>query len=471
MPRTTKFKAVPYPIVGPSSESASLRYSAQRTINLYPELGQDGVTPTMLREFPGLKLLAAGTIGEFDRGTHVFKNVLYQVAGGELYTINSVGTRTSIGSINGTQPVSMSNNGIVMVIVTELSVYTYDGALLTTITVTPQPTAVDFLNSQFIFTHSDGTFGVTDVGTTTVSAYGTPESKPDGLVVVRIFNQFLYAFGESTIEPWQNVASAFGELPFARMNGQITESVGLAARDAVTNTENALYFISDRGEPNVMPDFTPKRISNPAISEQWRNYTISDSRVETAQFASLNFIIFTFPTDQKTWCYVEQYDFWFELHHDTAGSRWVGASITEAYGKTFVSDFANGNVYELDEDTYTNNGVTRAYERVMAPISGSKLGEPGSKYKMSSFRIEMETGIGNAAEMDPILEVSYSTDGGQTFGSSSFVKDAGQAGQFLKVMKTYTNRYFRNLTIKLRMTEPTKCRFYNASLDVRVGGR
>lgn len=471
MPNTKAFQTIPYAIVGESAESASSKFSKARTLNLYPEVGDDGVSLAMLREFPGLKVLATSGLGEFDRGTHTFNNVLYQVAGGALFTINSVGTRTSIGSIDGTQPVSIADNGSLMLIVTELSVYTYDGSTLTTISISPRVISVDYLNNQFIYTHADGTVGISDVGLTTVSLFFTPESDPDGLVNAYIFNQYLYAFGETTIEPQEPRVTGAGLVPFVRMNGQITEEVGLSNRDAITNTQKAIYFVSDRGEPNQMVDFTPKRISNPAISEQWKDYTISDATVETAQFASLNFVIFTFPTDAKVWCYVEQYDFWLELEQDTSGGRWSGASISEAYGKTFVSDFNNGNVYELDEETFTNNGVTRAYERILAPLSGSKLGQPGTLFYLSAFRIEMETGIGNDAEPNPVLDVSYSTNGGETFASSSFVKDLGEAGDFLKVMETYSNKAFRNFAVKLRVTAPTKCRFFNSSLDVRAGSK
>ena len=96
---------------------------------------------------------------------------------------------------------------------------------------------------QFFYDDDDGRVGVSDIGGTTVPAgnYFTPESNPDELVRTYIFNQFIYVYSTDSIEPWQ---PATGLPPVERMNGAIVENVGIAGKDAISNTENAMYFIA-----------------------------------------------------------------------------------------------------------------------------------------------------------------------------------------------------------------------------------
>lgn len=469
MPRTTEFKAIDYPAVGESYQSPHLPASAQRTLNFYPERLKD--ESVVLHVFPGLNRLTSGSAGEFDRGMHVFNGVLYQVAASVLYSINSVGTRTNIGTIAGSGRVSMADNGSTMVIVTSGTEYTYDGATLSTVTIGYTPSNVEYLNNQFIYDGNDGRFAVSDVGTYTVSAgnYGTPESRPDTFVRSYVFNQYLYLFCSTSIEPWQNTGQ--GTPPFQRLNNAIIEDTGLSGKDAIANTHNAIYFISQHNEAHQMQGFQTKRISTVAISNEWRDYTTPDAVVQTAQFNSLDVVIFQFPTDGKTWGYVEQYDLWFELEHSVSGTdRWRGNSVAYAYGNTYVADFYNGNVYELDLDTYTNNDEVVKRERIFAPLNGHKFKNPRQLFQLGRFALACSTGVGNAAELNPQLAMSFSTDGGRTFGAEVF-KKLGQQGQFNKQVETYSNKHFQDFAARIRYTEPTALSIYAASLDIREAGR
>lgn len=463
------YKTVDYPAVGASYRSPSLPASAQRTVNMYPEAVQNGLEEVILHNFPGLDRVLAGSAGEFDRGLHVFRDNLYQVAGSQLYLVNSTYSRTSIGSIAGSGRVSMANNGSTMVIVTGGSEYTYDGTTFTATTLGQNPTNVEYLNNRFLYDDDDGRVGVGDVGGTTVTSgnYFTPQSTPDDLVRTFVHNQFAYLFGEKSIEPWQNVTS--GTPPFERMNGAIIENVGLSGRNAIDSTETAIYFVSDKGEAQQLQGFRPNNISTVAVANEWRSYTISDAIVNTVQAQSLDFVIFSFPTDGKTWAYVEDYGLWFELEHGTAGDRWRGNSIIEVYGKTIVADYATGNIYELDPDTFTDNGATTVRERIFAPLAGEKFSRPRQFYQMSEFGLSIETGLGNASERNPLIAVAFSTDGGKSWSNERF-KKVGQEGEYRKDVKVNSNQHFKDLTVRLRYTEPNKFSLYSSYIKVRQSG-
>lgn len=465
-----RFRTVDYPAVGASYRSPSLPASAQRLVNMYPEALENGLVNVAAHNFPGLNRKLSGNSGEFDRGCHIFKGNLYQVAGSQLYLVSSGYVRTAIGSIGGTSRVSIADNGSVMVIVTNGSgEYTYDGATFTSTTLGQNPSNVEYLNNQFFYDDDDGRVGVSSIGGTTVPAgnYFTPESNPDELVRTYVYNQFLYVFGERTIEPWQ---PATGTPPVERMNGAIVENVGIAGRSAVANTESAIYFVSNKGDAYQLSGFSPRTISTVAIANEWRNYTLSDALVQTVDILSLDFVIFSFPTDQKTWGYVEQYGLWFELETGTDGSRWLGNTIIDAYGNNVVADYATGNIYELDEGVYTDNDLTTVRERIWAPLAGEKFGKPRQMLQMTEFGLSIETGLGNTTEREPLVAISFSTDGGKTFSNERF-KQIGQEGEYLKDVKINANKHFKDLTSKIRFTEPNKFSLFTSYIQIREVGR
>lgn len=467
----SRFNTVDYPAVGASYRSPALPASAQRTVNLYPEVVQNGLEEVVLHNFPGLKRVLSGNAGEFDRGLYVFKGNLYQVAGSQLYLVSSGFVRTPIGSIAGTGRVSMSDNGSTMVIVTGGSgEYTFDGTTFASVTLGQNPTNVEYLNSSFFFDDDDGRVAVSDPGTTTVPVlnYFTPESTPDKLVRSYAFNQFIYLFCENSIEPWQYTGT--GQPPVERMNGAIIENVGLASRSAIANTEKAIYFLSDKGSAEQLQGFSPNEITTVAVANEWRKYTLTDAIVQTIDIQGLDFVVFAFPTNGKTWCYVEQYGLWFELEHGTKGERWRGNSIIEAYGDTIVADYATGNIYELDPDTYTDNGTTTVRERIFAPLAGEKFQKPRQWYQWTEFGLSLQTGVGTPVERKPKLAISFSTDGAQTFSNERF-KDLGDTGIYRTDIRVNDNKHFQDLTVKLRYTEPTRFSLFSSYIKIRESGR
>ena len=171
----------------------------------------------------------------------------------------------------------------------------------------------------------------------------------------------------------------------------------------------------------------------------------------------------------KTWGYVEQYDLWFELDHDTDEQRWLGNSIVRAYNKIWVADYASGNVYNLDSNTYTNNETTIMRQRTFQPIGGETFGKPRQLYQMSALRISCSTGVGTPSETNPLLMIAMSTDGGRSYNGEVW-KKLGAEGDY-KQVETYSNRHYRDLTVRLRYAEETPFSLLAASLDVREAGR
>ncbi|MCZ2909643.1 hypothetical protein NYY60_19255, partial [Acinetobacter baumannii] len=69
-----------------------------------------------------------------------------------------------------------------------------------------------------------------------------------------------------------------------------------------------------------------------------------------------------FPTAGKSWLYDAASNNWTELQSGLAGGRHRGEIGIEYLNKILVSDYENGNIYEVMPDVYTDNGQPRPYE-------------------------------------------------------------------------------------------------------------
>ena len=84
--------------------------------------------------------------------------------------------------------------------------------------------------------------------------------------------------------------------------------------------------------------------------------------------------------------------------------------------------------------------------------------------------MSIETGVGNSSEIEPLVIIAFSTDGGRTFANGKF-KQVGQQGEYLKDVKTNSNRHFKDLTVRIRYTEPNKFSLFTSYIQIREAGR
>ena len=111
-------------------------------INLFPEAipeGSGGKEAGFLMRCPGLRLLATVGTGPI-RGLWVTNGVAYVVSGSQLYSMTTSYVSTFRGTVSGTGPVSMADNGTQLFIACNPLSYIYNVDTL----VFAQITDVDF---------------------------------------------------------------------------------------------------------------------------------------------------------------------------------------------------------------------------------------------------------------------------------------------------------------------------------------
>lgn len=474
------FQTIPVQVTGPSYQSRSKPLSSQVTQNWYPQFNELGKDQFVSMPFPGLKLL--GNASGIDRGFHRMAEILYQVKGTSVYEIDKLGNHTLRGVIPGTGRAIIRDDGINMYIVADLKVwkYTTDTNAVTEVT-NPNITgakSVDFFNNQFIYT-KDKFSTVSDVGNG-ASASGLniigEETLPDDLMRDYVFDEVIYRCGVRSIVGWYN--SGVGAPPIDKLQGRIF-TIGLAAINSIAKTDQAFYWLGDDFVIYRASSGREERISTDAISNEIQKYSrVDDAIGNTFTFEGQNFYSITFPSGNKTFVMSESLGVngWFELssgvNSPLQSAAYQGTSIISAYGKNFVADVDNGNVYELDLNTFTNNSGPLQRIRTTQSASGDLLGAKGKRIQMSCLKLIMETGVGVISGQgdNPRIMIEYSDDGGRTWRAGSWPR-VGRLGEFALQVEFFDLGSFYDRIFRISTTDPVNYTIYSATIDLRLAGK
>ena len=385
-----------------SYQSTRLPVTSQTTLNLYPH------TITGYRPFPGLKVFsrfnaaiealdaadggldaADGTLftayiaGGDDRGQQLMKNILYVVSGRSLFKIESAGSGSYIGVIDGTIPVSMATNGTQLIIVAGAHKYVYTasgGLAAITDSDLDDAYTVAYLDSRFIYDQPDGEFVASDLndGTSIDPFYfAEAEAFPDNILAVYPLNQLIYMLGETSTEVWYT--SGVGVPPLDR---QAVIEHGLIGRYAVDSVDDTLYFVDHHRRPAVVEgaQYAPLILSS-AMAKAWDDYpesAMSTVRVACYSHELENFIDFIFPQVDKVWTFHEPSRQWFEKTLTTT-------SAIRAFGKTLLLGESNATMYELDG--YINDGDVVERTKDTGLINSETFGAPGRSMTLNTLYI------------------------------------------------------------------------------------
>jgi hypothetical protein len=470
------FQTLPVQITGGSYLSQSKPLSSQQTINFYPKSTPLAKEKFVMFSFPGLKL--SGTSAGIDRGLHRMAEILYQVKGQTLFRIAKDGVHTSLGAIAGTDRCIMANDGLNLFIVSASSgvfKYNSDDNVITLVTDSNIVGAksVAFINNQFIYTN-DLFSVVSNVGDgSTANGLNIigEESLPDNMVRDYIFDDIIYRASERSIVAWYN--SGVGNPPIEKLQGRIFQ-VGLAAINSIDRTDDALYWLGDDFSIYQSSAGAKLKISTDAISNEIQGYsTVSDAIANVFTIDGINFYCINFPSGGKTFVLNETLgqQGWFELSSGTNGGNYQGASFLGCYGKTFVADVSNGNVYTLDAKTYTNNGDSIKRVRTTGSVNSEPFGVNGKMTQMSKAKFIMESGVGliSGQGEDPRIMVEYSDDGGFTWKHGSWPR-VGRLGERTLQIEFYNLTKFYDRIFRISTTDPVAYSIFSATIDLRLVG-
>jgi hypothetical protein len=291
------------------------------------------------------------------------------------------------------------------------------------------------------------------------SDFFTAEGSPDRIQSVIADQRELFAFGEETLEVYYNSGDA--DLTFQRFQGGFKQT-GCAAKFSPARIDNNIFWLSrnDRGDGQVTrlgEGYQPMVISTPALDYQISQYsTISDAFGYAYQYEGHEFYVLTFPTAGATWVFDVSTQQWHRRAHNISGtfpSRERYNCHVFAFGKHLFGDYNNGKIYAMDSDTYTFDS-TRVERQFITP----NITEEERRIRIAEAQIDMEEGVGDPNEDDTSIWLSYSKDGGHTYGNE-VERSMGDLGDYDRRVIWRRLGEARNWTFKMRTWAPVKLIF------------
>ena len=395
------------PILGSTYVTRSINAADARMVNLFPEvIPEGGKEPAFLQRCPGLAFLSTVGTGPV-RGLWAFSpndGVGFVVSGTELYKINNAYAVTLIGTVAGSGPVSMADNGTQLFIAANGPSYIYNnttnafGQILDSDF--PGAVTVCYLDGYFVFNepNSQKMWVTTLLDGTSIDPleFASTEGSPDGLLAVVSNFREVWAFGTNSIEVWYD--SGATDFPLQRIQGAFNE-LGCAAPYSIAKMDNGLFWLGrDRRGQGIVyraNGYQGQRISTHAVEWQIQQYTdMSDAIAYTYQQDGHSFYVLIFPTANTTWVYDAATQAWHERAGFAEGAFTRHRSNCQMAfnNKIVVGDFENGNIYAFDLDVYADNGQIQKWLRTWRALPTGQNNLKRTAHH--SLQLDCETGVG-----------------------------------------------------------------------------
>lgn len=471
-------------LFGVGMKGISPAISAQRRINCYLQAQKDADRAQLaLVGCPGLSLFT--NLGASpSRGMWAVNTLTtpldFTVHQNTLYSINNTMAQSVIGTIGTTSgDVSMADDGKYLVLVDGSKGYVYNmqspGGLnvISDGNFTSSPKTVTWQDNYFIV--NAGTTNQFQLSQITPSVDPTvwpavqinfTGAGPSALQACISQNSILNLFSNETSEFWQDAGTA--DFPFSVIPGSAQE-YGLASAWSLCKYDNSVagLFKNKMGEVNVsrLAGFRLQQISTTELDYIINQYsTTADAEAYGYMNGGHPMLQITFPTAGYTWEYDGFTQTWGERQSTTGGRYWA-QKFANFQGKRLVSDYQNGNIYQIDPTVYTDNTSMIPMEVVSKHIWSD------DKYlSIPQIQIDMQAGVGlvSGQGSNPQIDLQVSKDGGRSFTSIGFAS-MGKIGQYTTRVIWRRLGRARDWVLKLRITDPVFRVITGASAEIAGG--
>ncbi len=480
--------------VGGTYDAAASLQDNQKSINYYVEIdpNTDAKTPNALLSAPGLIDLGQSVYAGEVRGMWVLYNGKAIVVVGSIVLLMAIVSNpgnvrptfnyTKVGTLVSTSgPVSIRDNGVghICVIVDGANMYVYN-TITGSFVVSTDPA---FLGSLLVC-EIDGWFVFQQPGTQkfyTSPLYWDGSSPFDGTyfslkddahdpcVSMIEQNRELWLIGSETTEVWYNAGGNY--FPFSRLQGTLVQ-MGCAAPYSVERYDAGFLLLarSERGNLSVMTSagYGVKTVSNPAMEYQINQYPlVYDARAYVYTEEGHSFYVLTFPTANVTWVLDMTTGQWHNrasFDPDTGVFNRQRANCTMHFGNMIiVGDYVTGQVYWQTRSAYTDGNYPLVSVR-RAP----HIWDKSDRNRVRHNRLQLEFKPGSAAQTgsftDPQAVLTWSDDGGQTFGNEHFAP-IGMSGETKNRCIWRRLGIARDRVYEVRISDPVNRDIVGASIQ------
>lgn len=469
-------------LFGVGLKGKSPAINAQRRINCYVEQVKDDTRTQMaLIGSAGLSPFCTTIGASPSRGMWPVNTLatplIFTVHSGTLYSINNAGVATAIGTIGtATGDISMADDGTNLVLVDGSKGYVYNMVApaglnpIVDANFTTSPKTVTWQGTYFIVNAGASNqfqFSLNATPATWPAVnIGFAESGAGALQALIADHSILCLFGDVYSEFWQNAGTP--DLPYALIPGS-SQEFGLAAPFSLCKYDNSLagLFKNKMGEVNVsrMAGFRLQQLSSLELDYLINTYsTVSDAEAFGYMLGGHPMYLINFPTAMKSWEFDGASQVWGE-RQATDGSRYWGQKFAAFGSRRLISDYRNGNIYQLDPTVYTDNGSSIPME-----IWSKRIWNQDKYIGIQEIQIDVEAGVGlvSGQGVNPQMDLQVSKDGGNTFTSIGYAS-VGALGAYTQRVIWRSLGAARQWILKLRITDPVRRVIVGATAEI-IGG-
>jgi len=379
----------------------------------------------------GLTLVTTVSPGPGRANMKVWQDDLYGISGNVFFSINPLDVVTTIGTLNTSAGWCVIAVGRAYIMITDgTNGYTYDGTTFAVISDLDYPDDAShcaYLDSRFIIndTGTDQFYISAAEDPTSWSAldFASAEASPDDILAFETTTKDLYLFGADTIQPYYNS----GNQDFLFDPYPNTIEYGIHAKFSLARDDNGLYCLAQKVGGGLVvvhiQGFTGRAISDPDITWTINQLSVTNDAIGAIyDMKGENYYILTFPSADITYAFNLQTSLPHRLKTYGIGRHRV-LGYGSLGGRQFGMDYDNGKLYELDFDNYTEDGeVIERYRRSQVIHNNNHM------VIYDQVVIDIESGVGNTDDPDPVIQLRYSDDGANTW-SSWLNRSMGKIGE------------------------------------------
>jgi hypothetical protein len=299
------------------------------------------------------------------------------------------------------------------------------------------PNSVTYLSGRFIYGINDGRFfcSAIDDGTSVgAAAFDVANLNPDNNVRVYAYNGYCYVFGAKSVEIWISDPSLVN-YPFPYGNTKQTITLGLSASNSLAELDDGLVWIDNEGIVRYGVAGGSARISSHWVERYIEALSASDKAAIVGyaiEWGGHKAYVIT--SSSWTLMYDLRTKNWYE-RSSSGLSIWRVSNAIQFNGLTICGDTQSGKLYYLDPENPTEDGNPITME-----VQCGHAHHFPANMIVDKLSIDVVTGIGlqtgDDADVNPMLLVDYSDDGGNTYEGETF-EPLGPIGDYDDTIEVY----------------------------------
>lgn len=432
-----------------TDEVADFRTSYPR--NMVPVIKDSGISEGYLRPAEGIE--GAGSGPGISRGAIVWNGALYRVMGNKLVRITSSGAVVQLGTIPGTDEVTMEYSFDRLAIAADGKLFYWNGATLTQVTDTDLGNVVSMTWVDGYFMTTDGAaLVVTELNDPTAVnplRYGSSEADPDPVVALLKLRNEVYALNRYTIEVFNNVGGL--GFPFQRNEGAQIQRGAMGTHCCAVFIEAVAFLGGAREESPAVwigINSTTQKISSAEIDILLQGYTeaqLGASIMEVRVDRNHQWLYLHLPDQTLVYDAVASQaagsSVWFTLTSSVVGAgQYRARHFAWVHDRWHCADPTSAALGTLSRELSTHYGTTVGWEFGTAIVYNGSRGVIFHELELVTLPGRVPLG------KDPAVWTSYSLDG-ETWSQERLCR-AGKQGDRLKRITWLRQGFTRNWRIQ-----------------------